>query len=383
MIKIAYVSDQLLPQSAADTEQTLSMVAAFGAIGAQVDLVLPRRWLHSPPTAGDLARYYQVEPSFDVVARRSLYPSQRGLEKVAHGISACSSETVRKADVLYTRNIPVMMSALALSDRPVVYETYRPWPRQRPSLGRLFKRIGDHPRFLGAVLHSELAARSFASCGIAPSRLLVAHNGYDPKRMLPVVERREARRRCGLEVDRRTVVYTGRVNQNKGLHLVLDMAEACPQLQFVLVGSEKRGRIERRAEGIDNVRVVEWLPFDAVVSWIYAADVLLIPPTRGPLERVGNTVLPLKTFLYMASGRSILGPDSPDLREVLEDGETAVLVEPDHRDRAIAALRELSADPDRMHKIGAAAQRASQHWTWTHRARRIVDFIESRLEQRR
>jgi glycosyltransferase involved in cell wall biosynthesis len=345
-----------------------------------VDLVLPRRWLGSPPTARSLAGYYQVEPSFNVVALASLYPSQRGVEKAAHSVAASLSRIVRGADVVYTRNIPVLMSALSLSSRPVVYETYRPWPRQHASMGRLFGRIGRHPRFLGAVLHSELALRSYASCGIEDSRLLVAHNGYDPKRVLPAVDVGEARSRCGLAPERTTVVYSGRVNEKKGLGLVLDMAEACPDLMFVIVGSEKRGAVERRAEAMDNVKVVGWLPFDEVVDWLYAADVLLIPPTRGPLERVGNTVLPLKTFLYMAVGRPVFGPATPDLREVLEDGETAVLVPPDDPGAAVDALRGLTADPDRMRRIGEAAREASEDRTWSRRADRIIGFVRSRLE---
>ena len=49
-MRIVYVSDLSLPRTATDSEQAVNMVAALGAAGATVDLVLPRRWGAHEPT---------------------------------------------------------------------------------------------------------------------------------------------------------------------------------------------------------------------------------------------------------------------------------------------------------------------------------------------
>ena len=376
---IAYVTDQLLPQTATDTEQMMSMVGGFEAAGADVTLVKPDHWWDDEPGRDAIADYYQVEPSFDVEAVQSVYPNIRGIEKVAQGLAGPTDPSAQRADVLYTRTLPILLGTLLVGSDPVVYETYRPWPRQQPLSRPLFRWIGRHPRFVGAVLHSDLARQSYIDAGVSPDALLTAHNGYDPDRLTPRLSQAEARGRVDLP-DRPTVAYTGRVTMEKGLGLMLDMARALPDAQFVIVGSEDpNGPVERRAASLDNVRVVPWQPFDDTVPYLYAADVLLIPPSAKPLTEVGNTVLPMKTFLYMAAGRAILAPASPDLKELLTDGENAALVPPDVPERATDRLRTLLGDEGERQRLGTAARRDIEAHTWPRRAERILDFIRPRL----
>ncbi len=377
---IAYATDQLLPRTATDAEQLVATVAAFGRAGAQVDLLMPARWRGAPPEAAALAQFYEVEPAFSVVPLRSLFPTFRGLEKVAHGAAVARSRAAAAAEVLYTRNLPTVVAALQFGRTPVVYETYRPWPDQHPRRAPLFGWMFRHPRFLGAVLHSALAADSYRRIGAQDDQLLVAHNGYDPARLAPVLSREEARTRIGLPIDGRVVTYAGHVSPAKGLGLVLDLADALPEVRFVLVGSKGAGPVERRAAGMENVTIVPWQPFGETVPYLYAADVLLIPPTRGPLETVGTTVLPMKTFLYGAAGRAIFGPSTPDLTEVLTDGVSARLVPPDDPEAAAAALRALLADAPLRARLAGAAQAGVQ--TWDGRARRILRFLHARLAAR-
>ena len=378
-MRIAYITDQLLPQTATDTEQMMSMVGGFEAAGADVTLVKPKHWFDPDPGRDAIADYYQIEPTFDVAAVRSVYPNIRGIEKVAQGLAGPRHAAARQADVLYTRTLPILLGALLAGTRPIAYETYRPWPRQQPWSAPFFRWVARHPRFLGAVLHSDLARTSYEDAGVDPDRLLTSHNGYDPERLEPRLPRATAREQCDLP-DRPTVTYAGRVTMEKGLGLMLEMARALPDVQFVIVGSEGEGEVERQAAALDNVRVVPWQPFDDTVPYLYAATVLLIPPTVAPLKEVGNTVLPMKTFLYMAAGRAILAPASPDLQELLHDGDNAALVPPDDPDAAIRRLRSLLNAPDDCDQLGQAARADIENNTWPRRAERILTFIEARLE---
>jgi glycosyltransferase involved in cell wall biosynthesis len=381
-MRLAYVTDQLLPQTATDTEQMMSMIGGFEAAGADVTLVKPEHWFDPDPGRDAIADYYQIEPTFEVAPVRSMYPNIRGIEKVAQGIVGPRHVAARRADVLYTRTLPILLGTLLVGTRPIVYETYRPWPRQQPWSAPIFRWIARHPRFLGAVVHSDLARQSYVDAGVAPDRLLTAHNGYDPERLSPRLSRETARTRCDLPTDRATVTYAGRVTMDKGLGLMLEMARALPDVQFVIVGSEGEGDVEQQAAALDNVRVVPWQPFDDTVPYLYAADVLLIPPTVAPLKDVGNTVLPMKTFLYMAAGRAILAPASPDLQELLHDGENAALVPPDDPEAAIRRLRALLDDPNACDRLGEAARTDIDDHTWPRRAEHILRFIRKRLEQK-
>lgn len=377
-MRIAYVTDQVLPQTATDTRQMVSMAAALGGVGAEVTLVTPARWTSEEATADEVAAYYEVPLRFKLATVRSVYPNIRGIEKLAQGLVGPRHPAARRVDLVYTRTLPILLGALA-ARRPVVYETYRPWPDQQPLSRPLFRWIGRQPHFLGAVLHSHLAAGSYVHAGVPREKLLPAHNGYDPSALQPVLSQAEARQRCGLPPERPVVAYTGRIAMKKGLDLVLAMAEAVPEALFVLVGSEGRGPVEQRAAALENVRVVPWLPAGKTVPYLYAADVLLIPPTSGPLQQVGNTVLPIKTFLYMAAGRAILAPCTPDVQELLRDGENAALVPPDDLSAMLQQLRRLLDTSTLRKRLGKAAQHDVADLTWDCRAEHVLHFLRKRL----
>ena len=221
--------------------------------------------------------------------------------------------------------------------------------------------------------------QSFVRLGVSEDKLLVAHNGFDPRRLEPVLDTRAARAKLGLPPDRPVVVYTGRVDARKGLDSILQMARLCPDLLFLLVGAKQPDAFTVAAEKVDNVRLIPWKSYDEISDWLYAADVLLLPPGPDPLQRRRATVLPMKLFSYLAAGRPILARDTGDLREILRDGENALLIPPHDLDAAVGALRKLVEDPSLRERLSDNARRTSKEHTWDARAERIHRFLAGRL----
>lgn len=379
-MRILYVYDTLLPGTGADTEQVVNTVAALSRRGFDLGLLLPGP--RSGPGDGDaLRRYYHVEGAFEVEQLAYRYHALRGPEKWSHALRAARHPLAARADLIYSRNLPAVWSALRAGHR-VVYEHFRPWGDQHPPLQPLLRHLLRHPNLLGAVFHSDHTRQSYRRLGIPEARLLVAHNGWDPARMEPRLSRADARRQLGLEPERFTVVYSGRMNQRKGLELLLEAARQVPEFAFVLVGSEGDGPIEREARALANVRVVPWQRYTELAPWLYAADVLVIPPSLAPLERHGNTVLPIKLFLYLAAGRVILAPVAPDTAELLEDNRNAALVQPGRVEATVSRLRQLAADPAECDRLSRAALATAQGLTWDARGARIAEFIRSRANAR-
>jgi glycosyltransferase involved in cell wall biosynthesis len=377
-MRLVYCLDVPLPETGADTEQVVNTVAALARRGLSLELLLP-----GPATgAGDpgvLRDYYQVRGEFRVHLLRQRYRGLRGPEKWSHALRAARHPAVLQADLIYTRNLPTVWAMLR-AGRKVVYEHFRPWGDQYPPLQPLLRRLLRHPNLAGAVFHSDHTLQSYRRLGVPESRMLVAHNGWDPGRMEPRLSRDAARQRLGLEPGRFTVVYTGRMNARKGLEIILAAARAAPEMGFVLVGSEGEGPVEAEARALANVRVVPWQRFSDLAPWLYAADVLIVPPSLAPLERHGNTVLPLKLFLYLAAGRVLLAPRAPDTAELLQDGRNSVLVPAGDVGATITALRAVAADPVLANRLAQSAFATAADLTWDARAERIERFLLQRLE---
>lgn len=375
-MRISYLFDRPLPANETDSEQVIHTVSALARAGAEVRLVLPTR----PGVAPDvdaIRAHYCVRGDFCIEGVAQPVLGQDEARKLWHALFARTRAA--GSDVLYTRNFPTLFAA-ARADQPYAYETYRPWFDQLPPLAPAFRHALSQRHALGAVLHSAYARDRYAAIGVAAASLAVVHNGYDPHLLASAPERDVARRELALPSERPIVAYTGHVNASKGLETILRIARRTPPALFLLVGHDgKRGLIEQLARRVENVRLVPWQPFERVAHYLKAADVLLLPPSDRGLALVGNTVLPMKLFQYLAAARPVLAPDTPDVRELLRDGHNALLVAPGDIDAAVHALARLLDDKQLCARLGRAAAESARDLTWDARAGKILHFLEARL----
>ena len=380
-LRIAYVWDRALPTTAADAEQGVSTIAALSRRGVAMTLVLPRPAGGVTLTPESLMQRYHVSGAFRLVATPAPMLAATALRKPWFALRLAAGVKLPAHDLCYTRNAAVMMALLGRGER-VFYDTHRAWPRQLRALAPLFRRAMRSPNFVGAALHSDYARQSYIDCGAPPERLRTIRNGFDASRLrLPEGgwSTAAARAQLGLAPDRKLVVYTGHISMLKGLGSALDLAQRCPEVDFLLVGSEGDGAVERKARRLGNVAVLPWQPYDRAALYMASADVLLLPPSDVGLRVAGHTVLPLKLFGYLAVGRPILAPATPDVGELLRDGDNALLVRPGDIDDAAGKLKALFADPALRDRLGAAARRAGADFTWDARAARLEGFIRERL----
>ncbi|HYE26984.1 MAG TPA: glycosyltransferase family 4 protein [Allosphingosinicella sp.] len=362
----------------ASQEQTVNTVGALARLGLAVTLVLPRGRTDPPLDSAMVRDWFGVRGDFRLVQLASRWAGEHSVRSTLWMRQLLGDAAMPEADLLYSR-VPVMLAWPGPYPLPFATDLYRPWPDHWPWLRPFVRRTAARRECLGYVLHSAYAARSYAAAGVPSEKLLVAHNGADPDRMLPRLGKTEARARLGLPAGRPLAVYAGRINPRKGLDQLLALADLRPETLFLLVGSEGFGPVEAAAAGRTNVAILPWQPPERLGPYLQAADLLVIPASSAPLDRFGTCVLPMKTFLYLAAGRPILAPATPDSAELLRDGINALLVPPDRPKTAAAALDLILGDAGLAARLATNAARTAKTLTWDSRAKRIADFLETRL----
>lgn len=377
-VRIIYPLLWSSPGRQACREQTVNTVAALARRGHDITVLMPQGEHDAPITADELRDYFQVKSDFRLIQR----PSRWAGESVARSLlwlrQVFDDREVRNADLLLSR-IPVMLGIGQLAPIPFAIDHYRRWPDELPFIRWSFRATARHRRCAGLIMHSAYAADAYLRAGIPASRILIAHNGV-PVGFEPL-DKAAARQRLQLPGARPIVVYAGRMNEEKGLDQLLAVARLRPHVLFVLVGSEGTGPVERAAAALDNVQIAAWAEPDRLPEWLQAADVLVLPPSRAPLERFRNCVLPMKLFAYLGAGRPILAPRSPDTAELLEHEVNALLVEPNDPKAAAAALDRLLADRTLSARLGIAARKLSTALSWDRRAEILSTFLEARLAE--
>lgn len=369
-MKILFAFENPLPSTEADAEVFVTTAKYLAPLATQ-------SWLHVPVAEGGDCGAISALAGMQVV--RAWAPVRpAALRHFCCGLTLVLRKEFRQADLVYTRNLWVAWMTVLCGQR-VVFDHYRPWPDQIPPLQFWLYRLFCNQHFLINICHSEYTREKYLALGIPGSKLQCVHNGFEPRRLQAPVPVEAAKRSIGVDPGQKTVVYTGRVNHKKGLGLVIEAAKTLPDVLFILVGSYGEGPIEAMARGIANVRIVPFQPPEALGQYVFAADVLLIPPSLQPLAEFGSTVLPLKLFFYLASGRPILAGNTPDVREVLKHGENALLCRPDDLESLVAGIKTLTRDAPYAMGLAERALADSRGFTWEARAKKIAGIVAGRL----
>jgi glycosyltransferase involved in cell wall biosynthesis len=386
--RIGYICDHQFPlnRSDAGAEQVINTVSSLSQEGLDIELIIPKRWKNigrsNAMRRNEIGAYYGLTAGFALTELVHLPLMPLRLEKYSHALLATPYCKLRRHDIVYTRNRVPALLALKLN-LPVLFETYRLFDG---AALRFAERIAGYTRrtnFVGVITHSIPAKENLLNLGVAERKITVIYNGFNPNLMHPTLSRQSARAKLSWPPEAKIACYTGRLDRLKGIESILALAKVTPEIDYMLVGQVEKDTddwIERAAkmQRIANVKRLPWVSTREVPTYLFASDVLVIPPTREPLLKYGRTVLPIKTFMYMATGVAILAPRLPDTAGVLTE-RNAVLVEPDDIEKAKQAMRKIFSNRDWSDAIGRQARIDAGQFTWQTRAKKIVAFLEHQL----
>ncbi|MGQ9888300.1 MAG: glycosyltransferase [Aggregatilineales bacterium] len=398
-MKLIYAANIRWPTEKAHGLQIAQNCEAFAQAGADVTLWVPRR-ANTPAMCAisDPWAHYGVARVFDVrrLPAVDLMPLAAGrapLEKLAFAVQTLTfalavllaALIVPRADAFYTRDLTTLLAlSLVKPRRALAYEPHR---RSQSRIGRRLQDIGA--RRAGAVFPiTPPLAQALIEGGLPQARVMVAHDGVRRDRFHSLSERDAARREVGWPPEAFIVGYVGQLHtmgMDKGLGTLVDALAQLEGAALALVGGP-----EDMAAALRRRWLARGLP---EADFLYAGQVA---PVRVPLylrafdvcamtfpwtQHYAHYASPLKLFEYMAAGRPVVASDLPAWADVVQDGETALLVPPGDVNALAAAIARLRADPDLRRRLGDAARaRALARYTWDARARAILQRIQAQPE---
>jgi glycosyltransferase involved in cell wall biosynthesis len=157
-----------------------------------------------------------------------------------------------------------------------------------------------------------------------------------------------------------TVLFVGKLIPLHGLETILEAARLAPELEMRIIGS---GQMEELMDDLpSNVEWSRWVNYDDLPREYWGAGCALgIFGTSDKALRV----IPNKAYQAIASGTPLITGDTVAARELLRDGESALLVPPGDPAALAEAMRQVAADPElakRLSRGGRAVyeERASE-----------------------
>jgi len=171
-----------------------------------------------------------------------------------------------------------------------------------------------------------------------------------------------------------TALFVGKLIPLQGIDTILAAACAAPDIPFRLVGS---GQLDELLGGRSaNVEHLPWVEYEQLPAEIRSAGCAL--GIFGRSEKA-QRVIPNKAFQALACGAPLITADTPAARELLTDGESALLVPPGDPAALADAVRQLAADEQLATRIAsggrAAYERSASEAVLGERWRSLIEGV--------
>lgn len=371
MMKITYLANVRLPTEKAHGAQIMAMSEALALAGAEVSLVVPKRYnvIKDDPFA-----YYGAKKNFTLThLGGGNFPAFKP-EKLNHFLNSLwfplramfSGELT--GDIIYTRDSWTVF-ILSLAGYSVIYEDHG-WPKNQA----LYKLCVKKAR--GVVALTQGVANQYDKNNLSLP-VLVAHDGIWATVLRRQISKEEARQQLDLSLTDQLAVYTGSLGLYdwKGVDVFLETAALMPEVKVVVVGGWPKEISTLKSKfPAANIIFVGQQDKAVVRVWQAAADVLVLPNKAGSPHSELYTS-PLKLFEYMAAKRPIVASDLTSIREVLNE-DNAFLVEPNNSAALKEGIKEALNSPQAGEKTRQALIEVS-NYTWENRAKEVVTFIKT------
>jgi spore coat protein SA len=197
---------------------------------------------------------------------------------------------------------------------------------------------------------SKSIAEALIRNGISQTQITVLHHGVETYRRTPIVE--------GLGKRPLRLIYVGRINPVKGLHVLLRaISNITPSStwQLDIVGqpvTKKEHRYHRKLLAQGSLLPVSWhgqKTHEEVGQLIAQSDVLVLPSIC--LEAFGLVVPEA-----LSTGRPVIATRCGGPEEIIDHGINGLLVEPGNSKDLEDAIRNLVINPHKVSEMSDAIQ---------------------------
>ncbi|HOX54459.1 MAG: glycosyltransferase [Candidatus Omnitrophica bacterium] len=210
---------------------------------------------------------------------------------------------------------------------------------------------------------SKIVAGRFPWYENNPDRLSIIYNGIDTGKLSPRPRDSRVLHEFHIEEDEAVVGTIGHLEPRKGQDIFLQAASNVllkfPNSKFVLVGKDMKNGEKYKSD-------LEYL-----ITWLKIEDKVVFAGVRKDIAEVISImdlfICPFKDEAFgrvvieaMAMAKPVIGYRSGALPELIEDGKSGILVDPDRADCLADAIIELLGDRDKAMKFGEAGRKIVQ-----------------------
>jgi starch synthase len=269
-------------------------------------------------------------------------------------------------------NLPLVVTMHSL-------EPLRPWKEEQLGAGYALsswiERTGVENADRVIAVSAEMKEDILRYYQIAPEKVVIIHNGIDLRQYHPVVERSYLEQKG---ISGPYLLFVGRISRQKGILQLLGAMERLRGngLKLVLCASApdtpelEREVRQKVAANPEVLWINEMVAKENVIQLYSHAEIFVCPSVYEPFGIINLEA--------MACKAPVIASRVGGIKEVVADGETGILVEPDRPDQLAEAIRKLVEDRQSIAKFKEAGRRrVEQSFGWEVIAQKTVKLYQN------
>jgi len=368
-LKIAYISNSLIPSRSANSIHVMKMCQAFAANGHQVELYAKK----NEYDLTDEFDFYGIKPLFKIIPIK--YTKIRGIGVLLYSIRTKRAVMKNLPDLFFGRNV---FSLVMFRKRgiPIVYDSHgfpaNPFRKLAESL--LFKSKSFKKLMVISDGLKQIYLDEFPS--LKEKRIIVAHNATDEPLAIATSTVKIEDNGYSLNAG-----YVGHLYSGRGIEIIVELARRLSDVGFHIFGGydDDVADWKSKTSNLKNIYFYGFLKNSDLQSIYPQMDILLAPyqnavySGRG-LRDSSRWMSPMKIFEYMSFGKAIISSNVTTINEVLKNEYNALLCNPSNVNDWQNAIERIKYDSALRQQISNQAyQDFLKYHTWKIRAAIAVE----------
>lgn len=357
MKKLYYITNSRIPTEKAHGVNIVYMCEALSKY-FDVTLFIPFRHQSEVLKNKKIQDVYDVKPNFKVriinIIDLIKYDISQTVGYFFHtmifSLLCLSKIKKEKPDLIYTRQ-PIEAFFISFINLPFIYELHS----NQKFLNRLHKRIFKKARLILPI--SRGLEETIPKKYLYKTKVL---SDSVPKSFIIKDSENNLREKLGLPLNKKIILYTGKLSEEKGVDFLLSVANKLTNYYFVIIGgmTENVKKYQNKYNN-SNIKIIGYIPHKNIKYYINAADVLIIPNLSSDNYSSKHTS-PIKLYEYLSTNKPILASNVNSLKV----SKNIVFFEAENELDFIKKLRTLKNI------------RKPEIYTWDDRVKQIREFLK-------
>lgn len=375
-MKIVYIANSTIPSTSANSVHVMKICEAFNNNGVDIKLIVPN--IRDRKIKENEFDFYGIKNKFNFMRNKLVNKTTSGIWNPLFALTSVFTTLIDNQNVIFTRSPFVSIFCIIFRKRHLL-ELHGRLHAYSFKLFKLFRLFNSNKLLKIVVISQPLKEIYIDEFNVQEEKMLVLPDGVTYENFEPFNDS------DSFNLSSLNIGYIGSLYKGRGIDIIIEIAKVLHNHKFNIYGGEDEQIQNLKQEivqlNLNNIFVYGHIPNSEVPKILCNQDILLMPyqkkvQVRGS-EDTSAWMSPMKMFEYMASGRVIISSDMPVLREILNENNS-FLLPCDDVESWIQTIKNIENNIELARKIALCAKEDVQNYTWTKRAKRIIEAINER-----